>query len=1235
LPPLLPSLASQLEEYLLHPELLPLHDTPPAVRFPKRKPDPLALLHVRPAPRDLVLKVVRDPATGEVQDFVERRVKGAGTTARNSSSLQRAPGPPEETTRGSASNFPFWPGGFEELPPLPTLNRGNEVPELDFSPENLLHCPPGFERGIDFYALSQQKKTQEEEVEDVPINLETAAVLSQKEELVEEPKTVLNLATELLGSDRLILDIFKDGEKDVAKEETKVKTGLTLGSLEGLDDDFASLDLDSGGSVLSISTAGASAANAGPRVTEWAERLDAEGTIPDFHQQVPQMAFQFPFELDTFQKQAVLKLEQAESVFVAAHTSAGKTVVAEYAIALSQKHMTRTIYTSPIKALSNQKFRDFKDTFNDVGLVTGDIQINPAATCLIMTTEILRSMLYNGSDIIRDLEWVVFDEVHYINDPERGVVWEEVLILLPDHVNIIMLSATVPNTMEFADWVGRTKKKKIWVISTPKRPVPLEHFLYTGSSGKTRDERFLLQDAGGSFLQSGHAKAVQAKKERESKGKQGYGSKGTQDRVGPQQEKGIWLTLIDHLARMDKLPVVAFTLSRNRCDQTANSLTSLDLTSAMEKSDIHYFISKCVQRLKPPDRRLPQVVTLTELLKRGIGIHHSGILPILKEVVECCFAKGWVKLLFATETFAMGVNMPARTVVFDNIRKHDGKQFRTLLPAEYIQMAGRAGRRGLDSTGTVIILCKGEVWEMSELHGMMQGKPTRLESKFRITYSMILNLLRVEQLRVEDMMKRSFAELSTQKKVTAHKERAVELRAQLETLPDISGSQFTQIEEFYTAANQWLNLRGELWSLLLSHPVPMKALQPGRLLICTWGAWRNVLCALLACDTRGKQRTFSVLVLKQEEESHHLELGEKDSKSERKDLFLSLACPALSNPSLVSCSASVAYLQDKNVISITNKTIKLEAEKILADVKKREIPRFRGDPPGQSVAMATQHLLKAQAGDSLPEVLDPLRDFRVQDMEILGMLQKMETLKNSYTTIQPLASEQPDFRANFEVVFSVMAVKEELEMCEYLASEASLTLLPEYHCRVGVLRALQYVDSSSVVQLKGRVGCEMGSNELIITELVFENKLTERPPEEIAALLSCMVFQQRNCSEPELTDSLKKGVEEIRETAARVGQVQVEQGLAMPVGDYVDSFNFGLVEVVYEWARGMPFSEITGLTDVQEGVIVRTIQRLDETLRDVKDAARVIGDPMLYQKMDQASAIIKRDIVFAASLYTE
>ena len=186
--------------------------------------------------------------------------------------------------------------------------------------------------------------------------------------------------------------------------------------------------------------------------TEWSA-IDTTD-VSDFKSLVPTMAIEYPFELDDFQKRAIYRLERNENVFVAAHTSAGKTVAAEYAIALAAKHMTRAIYTSPIKALSNQKFRDFKEKFGSVGLITGDVSINPEASCLILTTEILRSMLYRGADIIRDIEWVIFDEVHYVNDAERGVVWEEVIIMLPDHVNMIMLSATVPNALEFADWIG-------------------------------------------------------------------------------------------------------------------------------------------------------------------------------------------------------------------------------------------------------------------------------------------------------------------------------------------------------------------------------------------------------------------------------------------------------------------------------------------------------------------------------------------------------------------------------------------------------------------------------------------------------------------------------------------------------------------------------------------------------------------------------------------------------------
>ena len=197
--------------------------------------------------------------------------------------------------------------------------------------------------------------------------------------------------------------------------------------------------------------------------------------MDNFNELVQEPAIEYPFELDDFQKRAIYRLEQGNCVMVAAHTSAGKTVVAEYAIALSRRHMTKTIYTSPIKSLSNQKYRDFKLKFGDVGVLTGDVQLNRDASCMIMTTEVLQAMLYNSSSYLQDVEWVIFDEVHYITDEERGSVWEEVIIKLPDTVSIVMLSATVPNYLEFATWVGRVKQKKIYVQHTLHRPTPLQH----------------------------------------------------------------------------------------------------------------------------------------------------------------------------------------------------------------------------------------------------------------------------------------------------------------------------------------------------------------------------------------------------------------------------------------------------------------------------------------------------------------------------------------------------------------------------------------------------------------------------------------------------------------------------------------------------------------------------------------------------------------------------------------
>ena len=1158
--------------------------------------------------------------SGKLIGFKEVDIKGAGSTAKNSMSLSRAPGPPDEITTGSTSNYPFWPGGFD-LPELPADFNISDMAKkclMDIEdPSKHLTCPPGFDHGMEFN--SSEKKPPDLSHDNDIINLASLITSSKLEDDLGIWSTVQQPNFNQESTER------EDG--NIAKTDND-------GPSEDINENFDDLVLASSNenTVLNISKIGTT--KKGPSKTEWAEEIDISQPVLDFHQQVPQMAFTWPFELDTFQKQAVIRLERNESVFVAAHTSAGKTVVAEYAVALSQHHMTRTIYTSPIKALSNQKFRDFKDTFNDVGLVTGDIQINPSATCLIMTTEILRSMLYNGSDIIRDLEYVIFDEVHYINDSERGVVWEEVLILLPDHVNIIMLSATVPNTMEFADWVGRTKKKKIYVISTLKRPVPLEHYLYTGNSGKTRDERFLLQDANGRFLTDGHRKAEIAKKSRENKGKAQFGAKGVKDRVGPMQEKNILITLVDHLKRQDKMPTVLFTLSRNRCDQNASLLTSVDLTTTIEKSDIMHFINKCMQRLKGSDRKLPQVLQLIELLKRGIGIHHSGILPILKEVVELLFQKGWVKLLFATETFAMGINMPARTVVFDNIKKHDGTQFRTLLPAEYIQMAGRAGRRGLDSTGTVIILCKNEIYEMADLHGMMQGKPMQLESKFRLTYSMILNLLRVEQLRVEDMMKRSFSESVSYKKQAHYKQRVAELKIEIENLPCVSGTLTEELSLYYKSASEFCRIKDTIWTLLLSHPIAVKCLSAGRLLLINHDGKINDIGILLGVD-KSTIKTYTILVLDGEEVKTN-----EYSVDAAFTRFISLATTDVETVKSVSTCLSMKHsiveINDESIMEITSKCLKIDADKILNDIKKRQIPRFRDDPPSTSTQHALQELKRyfeelSRQNNFTPEVMNWINDFRIQDMDLIQKLQKLQSLRAQLLSLT--CSALNDFPTQLKPVYHRQKLEDELKNTEYLLSEGSLKFLPDYHQRVDVLNRLGYIDDNKRVKLKGRVACEMGSQELMITELVFDNLLTDRPASEIAALLSCMVFQQKNCSEPELTDSLKKGVEEIKKGANMIGNMQKECG--MKETEYVDQFHFGLVQVVYEWARGMPFSQITQLTDVQEGVIVRTIQRLDETLRDVKDAARVIGDPILYQKMDEASTIIKRDIVFAASLYTQ
>lgn len=816
------------------------------------------LFRIAPTQTRTITRFTREGLEGKVTGYKEVTVPATSQTAKNSTSILRKPANRADFTRGAAGFLPFAPGGLDAVEATAaaeehflansrsidvTNNQDglNRIINLNDS-GSLLEIPPGFSRGL---KIKNSAPDEKKDAADVQSALESNSSIPK-------PSTIET-------------DSPVEKAEETANEEEDIDALLPV--------EYPALD--------SIDLKASSRKDRHGR--QWAHMVNVNKAIPNFRELIPDMAREWPFELDVFQKEAVYHLEQGDSVFVAAHTSAGKTVVAEYAIALAAKHMTKAIYTSPIKALSNQKFRDFRTEFEDVGILTGDVQIRPEASCLIMTTEILRSMLYRGADLIRDVEFVIFDEVHYVNDLERGVVWEEVIIMLPQHVTLILLSATVPNTFEFASWVGRTKKKDVYVISTPKRPVPLEHYLWSGK------EMVKIVNADKQWVESGWKKVndilsgrdkIKAIEEKQAagptsnRGDRGGNARGNQARGGPQrgggqrggasaaprgrgqpstrgqgniartgrgggrttaaQDRTIWVNLVQTLRKDDLLPCCIFVFSKKRCEENADSLSNQDFCNATEKSAIHMILERSLARLKAEDRQLPQITRLRELLSRGIAVHHGGLLPIVKECVEILFAKTLVKVLFATETFAMGLNLPTRTVVFSGFRKHDGRQFRDLLPGEYTQMAGRAGRRGLDTVGSVIIVAPGaeEAPPQTRLRQMMLGDPTKLRSQFRLTYNMILNLLRVEALKIEEMIKRSFSENATQALLPEH-EKAVKLSeadlAKIKREPcEICD---VDLETAHEASVQYERLTKDLHQALIGNPIGRRFFVPKRLIV--------------------------------------------------------------------------------------------------------------------------------------------------------------------------------------------------------------------------------------------------------------------------------------------------------------------------------------------------------------------------------------------------------------------
>jgi len=464
----------------------------------------------------------------------------------------------------------------------------------------------------------------------------------------------------------------------------------------------------------------------------------------------PQVETKHTFPLDPFQKCAISAIQNRENVLVTAKTGSGKTLVGEYQIEYSLERGKRVFYTTPIKSLSNQKFHDLKQMYPSVGIMTGDIKFMPQASVVIMTTEILRNLLYKiGSSTqhlgstadlsLDDVDAIVFDEVHYFNDPQRGKVWEECLVLLPPDIRLVLLSATIDSPAVFAEWIGEMKQVPMHLISTEYRVVPLIH----------RVQDNIVMDEKNRFYKevySHYLRYLKKLDDQSLKHTEAVKARGEDDPVVVREARQSGFLhhmnqTIDDLNTKGLLPAMFFVFSRKNCEAYASKVTA-NLIDSSDGATIKHIVKFHLSRYEDIEK-LPQYHTLFNLLQKGVAFHHSGLLPVLKEIVEMLFARGFIKVLFATETFAVGINMPTKTVVFTSYRKFDDEKgdLRMLRTDEYIQMAGRAGRRGKDTQGLVLYLPDRKPESLEDVERMMTGKQQSLSSKMEFHYDFLLKCL--------------------------------------------------------------------------------------------------------------------------------------------------------------------------------------------------------------------------------------------------------------------------------------------------------------------------------------------------------------------------------------------------------------------------------------------------------------------------------------------------------------
>ncbi len=500
--------------------------------------------------------------------------------------------------------------------------------------------------------------------------------------------------------------------------------------------------------------------------------------------------------LDKFQVDAIAAIEKNNSVVVSAPTGSGKTLIADYIIDRDLKSNVRVIYTAPIKALSNQKYKDFCVQYGEqkIGLVTGDVVKNADAPILVMTTEIYRNMVLSRDPMVHEVSYVIFDEIHYINDIERGYVWEESIIFSPDTVRFLCLSATIPNAQEFADWISAIQKHTVDVVFHAERPVPLHKLFYDSELGITTlkkiqeardipDYRYLM----GTTRQR-HAKA----------------------------KKPSHIDLLREVK--ENIPCLFFTFSRVGCQRNATELFKAQLFPR-QNPEISTVVRRMLADSPPEINDLDSTRILRTILPYGIGFHHAGLLPVLKDIVEELFSRGLINVLYTTETFAVGINMPAKSVCFESLQKYDGISFRYLNSKEYFQIAGRAGRRGIDDVGYCYAMIDRKDYDYHKIKRTIDADTEPLKSQFRLSVNTVLNLIKYHTAsEIDEILCKSFdsyqkygAQFEGKKNIVSHHTFA-NIKKRLEKMGYVKDEKLTEKGEFSSKIYSDEILLGELFA---------------------------------------------------------------------------------------------------------------------------------------------------------------------------------------------------------------------------------------------------------------------------------------------------------------------------------------------------------------------------------------------------------------------------------------